>query len=374
VKRGSVAIAGIGESSSWDVAGTGLTALDLIGEATAAALEDSGLSLGDVDGLFTASAYYGMPGLNVGEYLGVRPRYSDSTNLGGASFVSHLQHAAAAIDAGLCEVALIAYGSTQRADGGRLKSVAESFPLEAPYRPRYPISQFALAAARHMHEFGTTREQLAEVAVAARGWARQNDRAFARDPLTVEDVLGSRMISTPLTAKDACLVTDGAGALLVTSAERAATLRRPPVLLLGGGEAHWHRNISQMPDLVRTAAAESGARAYERAGVGPADVDAVEVYDAFTICTILFLEDLGFCAKGEGGAFVSGGRIAPGGELPVNTNGGGLSYCHPGMYGIFVLAEAARRIRAGDDVVLAHGNGAVLSAQSTTILGSAATA
>jgi acetyl-CoA acetyltransferase len=374
--RGSVAIAGIGESESWDVAGTGLTALDLIGQATAAALEDAGLRLDEVDGLFSASAYYGMPGLNVGEYLGIRPRYSDSTNLGGASFVSHLQHAAAAIDAGLCDVALIAYGSTQRADGGRLKSVAESFPVEAPYRPRYPISQFALAAARHMHEFGTTREQLAEVAVAAREWARldRNARAFAREPLTVDDVLGSRMISTPLTARDACLVTDGAGALLVTGAERAASLRRPPALLLGGGEAHWHRNISQMPDLVRTAATESSAHAYARAGVKPEEVDAVEVYDAFTICTILFLEDLGLCAKGEGGAFVSGGRIAPGGELPVNTNGGGLSYCHPGMYGIFVLAEAARRIREGDDVVLAHGNGAVLSAQSTVILGSAATA
>ena len=372
--RGGVAIAGIGESESWDVEGSGLTALDLIGQATAAALDDAGLRLDEVDGLFTASAYYGMPGLNVAEYLGLRPRYSDSTNLGGASFVSHLQHAAAAIEAGLCDVALIAYGSTQRADGGRLKSVAESFPLEAPYRPRYPISQFALAAARHMHEFGTTREQLAEVAVAARGWAQRNERAFAREPLTVDDVLASRMISTPLTSRDACLVTDGAGALLVTSAERAASLRRPPVLLLGGGEAHWHRNISQMPDLVRTAATESGARAYERAGVGPGDVDAVEVYDAFTICTILFLEDLGFCAKGDGGPFVSGGRIAPGGELPVNTNGGGLSYCHPGMYGIFLLAEAARRVRGGDDVVLAHGNGAVLSAQSTVILGSAASA
>ncbi len=370
--RGVAAVAGVGESDSWDVAGSGLTALDLIGQATAAALEDSGLRLDEVDGLFTASAYYGMPGLNVAEYLGIRPRYSDSTNLGGASFVSHLQHAAAAIGAGLCDVALIAYGSTQRADGGRLKSVAESFEVEAPYRPRYPISQFALAAARHMHEFGTTREQLAEVAVAARAWARLTDRAFARDPLTVDDVLSSRVISTPLTARDACLVTDGGGALLVTSAERAGSLRRPPAVLLGGGEAHWHRNISQMPDLVRTAASESGARAYAQAGLGPADVDAVEVYDAFTICTPLFLEDLGFCAKGEGGPFVSGGRIAPGGELPVNTNGGGLSYCHPGMYGIFLLIEAVRRIRGGDDVVLAHGNGAVLSAQSTVLLGSAA--
>ena len=372
--RGVAAIAGVGESESWDVGGTGLTPLDLIGQATAAALDDAGLRLDEVDGLFTASAYYGMPALNVGEYLGIRPRYSDSTNHGGASFVSHVQHAAAAIAAGLCDVALIAYGSTQRADGGRLKSVAESFPTEAPYRARYPISQFALAAARHMHEFGTTREQLAEVAVAARQWAQGSDRAFAREDLTVDDVLGSRMISEPLTSRDACLVTDGGGALVVTSAERAASLRRPPALVLGGGEAHWHRNISQMPDLVRTAAAESSARAYAMAGVGPGDADSVQVYDAFTICTILFLEDLGFCGKGEGGAFVAEGRIAPGGELPVNTNGGGLSYCHPGMYGIFLLAEAVRRIRGGDDVVVAHGNGAVLSAQSTVVLGSSATA
>jgi acetyl-CoA acetyltransferase len=371
--RGRVAIAGVGESDSWDVGGQDLTPLDLIGQAAAEALGEAGMTPADVDGLFTASAYYGMPGLNAGEYLGIRPRYSDATNLGGASFVSHLFHAAAAIDAGLCETALIVYGSTQRADGGRLKSVAESFEVEAPYRARYPISQYALAAARHMHEFGTTREQLAEVAVAARGWAQRNDRAFARDPLTIDDVMSARMISSPLTKLDACLVTDGAGAVVVTSTERARALRSEPVLLLGAGEAHWHRNISQMPSLVETAATESGARAYAMAGVGPGDVGAVEVYDAFTINTILFLEDLGFCAKGEGGPFVEGGRIAPGGALAVNTNGGGLSYCHPGMYGIFLIIEAVRQVRGGVDVALAHANGAVLSAQATAILGSAST-
>ena len=373
--RGRVAIAGVGESDSWDVgADSGLEPLDLISQATAHALDDAGIHKDAIDGLFTASAYYGMPGLNVAEHLGIRPRYSDSTNLGGASFLSHVLHAAAAIAAGLCEVALIAYGSTQRADGGRLKSVAEAYPWEQEFRPRYPITQYALAAARHMHQYGTTREQLAEVAVAARAWANENPRAFARGPLTVDDVLGARMISTPLTAKDACLVTDGAGAVLVVGAERAADLRQPPVVVLGAGEAHWHRNISQMPDLTVTAAVDSSARAYAMAGVEPADVDVVEVYDAFTINTILFLEDLGFCAKGEGGAFVEGGRIAPGGELAVNTNGGGLSYCHPGMYGIFLLIEAVRRIRAGADVAVAHGNGAVLSAQSTVVLGSGATA
>ncbi len=371
--RARVALAGVGESETWD-AGPGWTPLDLVGQAVGEALADSGLKKRDVDGLFTASAYYGMPALNLGEELGIRPRYSDSTNHGGASFVSHLLHAAAAIEAGLCEVALVAYGSTQRAEGGRLRSVAESHPYEAPHRPRYPVTQFALAAGRHMHEYGTTREQLAEVAVAARRWAQGNERAFARDPLSIDDVLSSRMLSTPLTVGDACLVTDGAGAILLTRAERAGDLRAPPVLLLGAAEAHWHRNIGAMPDLTTTAATESGARAYAMAGVTAADVDVVEVYDAFTINTILFLEDLGFCAKGEGGPFVEAGRIAPGGALAVNTNGGGLSYCHPGMYGIFLTIEAVRRIRSGADVALAHGNGATLSAQATAVLGSARTA
>ena len=372
--RGVAAVAGVGESATWDVGDSGLTPLDLIAQATAAALDDAGLRLRDVDGLATASAYYGMPALNVAEHLGIRPRWSDSTNHGGASFVSHLLHAVAAINAGLAEVVLVAYGSTQRADGGRLRSVAEAYPYEQDHRPRYPVSQYALAAARHMHEFGTTREQLAEVAVAARRWAQRNPRAFAREDLTIEDVLGARMLSTPLGVRDACLVTDGGGALLVTSAERARALRAPPVLVLGAGEAHWHRNISQMPDLTVTAATDSSARAYAMAGLGPDSVDVVELYDAFTINTILFLEDLGFCAKGEGGPFVEGGRIAPGGVLPVNTNGGGLSYCHPGMYGLFLTIEAVRRIRDGANVALAHANGAVLSAQATAVLGSPQTA
>lgn len=382
--RAAVAIAGVGEAGI-GIAPEGSTPLDLIGEAAAVALDEAGLATTDVDALFTASAYYGMPNLNVGEYLGIRPRFSDSTNLGGASFLSHVGHAAAAIVSGLAEVALIVYGSTQRSDGGRLKSVAESFPDEQLYAPRYPVTQYALAAARHMHEFGTTREQLAAVAVAARDWGRLNPAAFARDPLTVDDVLSSRMLSAPLTVRDCCLVTDGAGALVVTSAERARGLRGAgggAIFVLGFGEAHWHRSISQMPDLTVTAATDSGARAYAMAGVGPGDVDVLELYDAFTINPILFLEDLGFCGKGEGGPFVAEGRTSPGGTHPVNTNGGGLSYCHPGMYGIFTLIEATRQLRgeAGDrqvpgaEIALAHGNGAVLSAQSTVILGTDAAA
>jgi acetyl-CoA acetyltransferase len=375
--RGRAAIVGVSESDLGEV-GPGLTPLDLIGQATSRALEDAGLEKEDVDGLFSASAYYHMPTLSIGEYLGIRPRYSDATSMGGSSFVSHLFHAATAIDAGLCEVALIAYGSTQRSAGGRLVSGSETLPYEAPYRPRYPVSMYALAASRHMHEYGTTREQLAEVAVATREWAKMNPKAFVREDLSVDDVLDSRMVSSPLSVLDCCLVTDGGGAVLVTSASRARELRKSPVYMLGAGEAHWHRNISQMPDLTVSAAAESGPRAYRMAKVGPKDVDVPMLYDAFTINTVLFLEDLGFCEKGEGGAFVSGGRISPGGELAVNTNGGGLSYNHPGMYGLLLLVEATRQIRgecgerqvADANVALVHGNGGVLSSQVSAVLGS----
>ena len=374
--RGKAAIVGAAESDLGAV-GPGFTPLDLIGQATKGALADAGLDKGDVDGLFSASAYYSMAAVSAGEYLGIRPRYSDATNMGGSSFVSHLLHAAAAIDAGLCEVALVVYASTQRSGGGFHGVSDPPNPYETPYGPRYPVSMYALAASRHMHEYGTTREQLAEVAVAAREWAKLNPKAFMRGDLTVEDVLTSRMISSPLRLFDCCLVTDGGGALVVTSAEHAKDLRKAPVYLLGAAEAHWHRNTSQMPDLTITAAAESGPRAYEMAGIGPEDVDVAMLYDAFTINTILFLEDLGFCEKGEGGTFVEGGRIAPGGELPVNTSGGGLSYNHPGMYGLLMLIEAVRQLRGecgerqveGAEVALAHGNGGVLSSQVTAILG-----
>jgi acetyl-CoA acetyltransferase len=374
--RGRAAIVGVAESEL-GIVSEGLTEWDLIGQAATAALADAGVAKDEVDAVFGASSFVPMPTLHAAEYLGIRPRYSDSDNIGGASFVGHLLHAAGAIEAGAIDTALIVYGSTQRSAGGYVTPSRPS-PYEAPYRPRWPVSMYALAAARHMHEYGTTREQLAEVAVAARRWAQLNPKAFERGPLTVADVLASRMVSDPLTVRDCCLVTDGGGALVVVGAERARELSATPAYVLGVGEAHWHRDISAMPDLTTTAAVDSGARAYAMAGLGPADVDVVEVYDAFTINTVLFLEDLGFCAKGEGGDFVSGGRIAPGGELAVNTNGGGLSYCHPGMYGIFLVIEAVRQLRGeagerqqdGADVALVHGNGAVLSAQATALLGS----
>jgi acetyl-CoA acetyltransferase len=286
----------------------------------------------------------------------------DGTNIGGSSFIAHLRHAVAAIEQGLCETVVIAYGSTQRLVGRSSASVQEIDPAEAPYRPVLPVTAYALAAARHMYEFGTTREQLAEVAVAARAWANLNPAAFKRGPLTVEDVLSSPMIADPLTLRDCCLVTDGGAACVVTRADAG-------IDVLGVGEAATHRHITGMPNLTRTAAVDSGRRAFAAAGVSVADVDLAMLYDAFTITPILFLEDLGFCAKGEGGAFVEGGRIAPGGDFKLNTNGGGLSYQHPGMYGLLEIVEAVRRLRAGDcELALVHGNGGVLSSQCTALL------
>jgi acetyl-CoA acetyltransferase len=353
----------------------------LLAEASLRAIADAGLVLGDVDAVFAATSTHAFPTMSVAEYLGVRPTFFDGTNVGGASPQMHLLQAALAINAGLCDVALIAYGSNQKTAGGRLVSLAEPQWHEAPYRPRHPVTAYGLAASRHMHEYGTTREMLAEVAVSARAWANLNPDAAAHGPLTIDDVLGARMLADPLSVADCCLVTDGGGAIVVVSAERARSLPHRPVYMLGVGAAHWHRAISAMPDLTVTAASESGPRAFAMAGMTQSDIDVVMLYDAFTINPILFLEDLGFCAKGEGGRFVQGGAIAPGGRLAVNTNGGGLSCVHPGMYGMFMLVEAATQLRgqAGDrqvadaQVALTHGNGLTLSAQVTAILGTEAT-
>jgi len=377
--RGRAAIVGIGNTRRWNAPGR--TPFDQLQEAAVLALEDCGLRFDQVDGLFCAMSTSGLPVLNVAERLGIKPTYADGTMVGGASFLFHLQSAMAALEAGLCQVALICYGSNQLTAGGKLASMPDPQPYEAPFRPRYPISSYALAAARHMHQYGTTREQLADVAVAARAWAQRNPDAYARGPLTRADVLASRMVSDPLTKADCCLVTDGGAALVLTRAERARDLPRPPAYVLGVGVAVGHRQISAMPDLTTTCAVESGRRAYAMAGLGPRDVDHVMLYDAFTINTLLFLEDLGFCAKGEAGALVQSGAIAPGGTLPVNTNGGGLSCNHPGMYGLFTLIESVEQLRGhcsdrqvpGAAVSLAHANGGVLSSQATAILGTAAT-
>ena len=380
LQRGSVAIVGVAESDLGAVA-SDMSAIDLMAQGIHRALADCGLRLGDIDGLLCATAQSRTSGLNLAEYLGISPAFVDSTILGGSSFMFHVAHAQAALQLGLCKTAVIAYGSTQRTIGRRQASVREYNPYETPFRPFLPSTAYALAASRHMHEFGTTREQLAAVAVAARQWALLNPAAWEKRPLTIPEVLSARMISYPFTVRDICLVTDGGGAVIMTTADRARSVRKPPVYVLGCGQAITHANISSMPDLTVTGALQSGRAAYEMARLGPGDIDVLELYDAFTINTILFLEDLGFCPKGEGGRFLEGGRIAPGGSLPVNTNGGGLSYCHPGMYGLFLLIEATRQLRSeggarqveGCETAIAHGNGGVLSSQSTVILGTAAT-
>lgn len=354
----------------------GWTSIELASQAAKLALADAGVSLAQVDALFICTPDDFLAGLTFAEALGLRPKFTDNNRTGGSAFMSHVITAALMLDAGMIDTALIAHGSNQRSGaGGKLVSAARSSNWEAPYNPLFPVSSYALAAARHMHEFGTTREHLAQVAVAARSWANGNPEAFAKGPLTVEDCLAARLISTPLSAKDCCLVTDGAAAIVMTRIDRARDLKRAPVAVLAAAAATSHSQISSMPDLTTTAAAESGRRAYAIAGVGPFDIDVVELYDAFTINTILFLEDLGFCPKGEGGRFVASGAIAPGGSLPVNTNGGGLSCAHPGMYGLLAITEAVRQLRGeaasqieGAELAIAHGNGGTLSSQATVIL------
>lgn len=376
--RGATAIAGLATFGIGEM--PGYTAMELAARAGLMAVADAGLRLDAVDGLFICLPDDLFAGLSFAEHLGLRPKHTDNNRTGGASFMSHMATAAAMLHAGMIDVALIAHGSNQRSGGGKLSTPARSNAHEAPYKPLFPLSSYALAAARHMHQFGTTRTQLAEVAVAARGWANTNPEAFAKGPLSIEDCLASRMISSPISVRDCCLVTDGAAAIVMTRTPEARDLPQPLVPVLAAAAATWWTAISQAPDITTTAAVESGARAYSMAGVSSADIDVVQLYDAFTINTILFLEDLGFCTKGEGGAFVAAGGIGPGGRLPVNTNGGGLSCCHPGMNGLMAIVEAARQVRGtaanaipNVDLSLAHGNGGTLSAQATVILGSAAT-
>ncbi len=376
--RGRVAIVGAAES---DEVGRlpGKSALMLHAEAAHAALADAGLSVKDVDAVLST----GRPTANdVPEYLGIRPRYLDNTQMGGCSFIAHLQHALCIVEAGVAEVVLITHGESGASRvgmGGGDRFAPDTPPgqFEMPFGIGGPPTRYALAQTRHMHEYGTTREQVAEVAVSTRKWAQRNPRALMRDPITVDDVLSSRPIAWPIHLLDCCVVTDGGGALVVTSAERAKDLRRQPVWVLGTGEATCHSIISQMPRFhVWDAAVMAGERAWAMSGAKPSDCDLAMLYDAFTIVPILALEALGFCKPGEGGAFVSNGRTAPGGALPMNTNGGGLSYTHTGMYGMFLLVEAVRQLRgecgdrqvSGAKTAVCHGTGGILSASATAIL------
>jgi acetyl-CoA C-acetyltransferase len=379
---GKVAIAGVYEHPTRYAPDK--TAYQIHAESARGALEDAGLAIGDVDGLFTSGV--GPIGiLSLAQHLNLRPDYLDSQGIGGSSFVSHCLHAAAAIEAGLCTVALVTYGSTAASErfaigtgGGGLGDPADHF--EAPFGPTI-VGSYALCAQRHMHEFGTTSEQLAEIAVTMRRHAALNPQAKYREPITVDDVLASRLISSPLHLLDCCMISDGGGAVVLTQRGRARDLKKRPVVILGGAEAVRHHGIGER-DLLDIAARQSGPLALARAGIGHTDVDCCMVYDSYTITVLLTLEALGFCKPGEGGAFCANGRLGLGGELPTNTDGGGLSSNHPGMRGIFLVIEATKQLRgergpaqvSDAEVALVHGTGGMLGQRHsgvTLILGRA---
>lgn len=376
--RSPIYVVGVAETPLGEVSDQ--TEHSMFSLAAREALAEAGLTLRDVDGLFVN--YMGEEGtVQVGEYLGVQPRYADSTDVGGGSFEAFVHHAMLAIAAGRCDVALIGYASRQRTRRTRTHvphtdedSLTAQF--ENPYGLPMPIGHYALIAARHMYQYGTKPEQLAEVAVAARRWAQLNPKAWKREPLTVESVLASPLICDPLHKLDCCLITDGGGAVVLTNAARARGAAKLPVRVLGAGESHTHWHITQMPDMTVTAGVVSGREAFGMAGIGPEDVDVLQPYDAFTISVLLALEDLGFCQKGEGGEFVEEGRLAPGGKLPAMTSGGGLSYNHPGALGVLLLVEAVRQLRgeAGErqvpdaEIAVAHGIGGLFSSSATVVL------
>jgi acetyl-CoA acetyltransferase len=375
-----VAIVGAAES---DLGVTSSSILTLQTQAVTRALADAGLSLADVDGIATTGISR-FSATQLADYFGLVPRWTDSTFAGGSAYEMMVARASQAIEAGQADTVVISFASNQRSARSRsLSGVIETHTpeaqFEAPYDPLYPISYYAMVAQQYFARFGGTREQLAEVAVAAREWALLNPAAYryGAGSLTVDDVVGSTMVSMPLTVGDCCLVTDGGGAVVLTSLERARDLARPPVRVLGYGERTTNTSMTTVDDLTAVAATESARDAYTRAGVGVEDVDVVEVYDSFTITAALSVEALGFCGRGEVLDFIQDGRIRPGGALPLNTNGGGQSYCHPGQYGVLLLVEAVRQLRGecgarqvpGAEIAVAHGTGGILSTHATVVLG-----
>jgi acetyl-CoA acetyltransferase len=365
MKPGSRKVAVVGVSLSDCGRVPDATPYALHAQAARRALADAGLDRARVDGLASAGLGTLAP-VEVAEYLGLRPTWVDSTSVGGSAWEVMAAHAADAIAAGHANAVLLVYGSTARADikaGRRTGNL--SFGARGPLQFEVPyghtlIAKYAMAARRHMIEYGTTVEQLAQVAVQARANAALNPEAMYRAPITVDDVLSGPMIADPFTKLHCCLRSDGGAAVLLAAEEYVRDCRTGPVWILGTGEHVSHAAMSEWPDFTLSPAAVSGRLAFARAGVTPADIDFAELYDAFTYMTLVTLEDLGFCAKGEGGAFVGEGRLlVRGGELPVNTDGGGLSAQHPGMRGLFLLVEAVRQLRgeAGERQVRARDGG-----------------
>lgn len=352
-------------------------------QAASRAIADAGLTKDDIDGFGSCGTGLLAP-IEVAEYCGVRPGWVDGTSVGGSSWEFMVEHASAAIEAGHAEVVVLVYGSTARADLKTRTRATSNLSMgsrgpvqfDAPFGHSL-IAKYAMAARRHMHEFGTTGEQLAEISVSTRYNAGFNPDAYYREPITIDEVQSSRMMADPLTKLHCCIRSDGGGAVVLTSMERARDLAKTPVRVLGSGEAVSHTTMSEWDDFTESPAVRSGAAAFARAGVTPADIDCAQIYDAFTPMVLLSLEALGFCGKGEGGAFVETGALRLGGSLPTNTDGGGLSACHPGMRGMFLLVEAVRQLRgeAGERQVpdaklcCVNGTGGWFSSASTVILG-----
>ncbi|MCC6295999.1 MAG: thiolase [Pseudomonadales bacterium] len=376
MKPGSVAIVGAAESTQLGLVPQ-LSQIQLHADAALNALADCGLTPKDIDGLACAAEWP----TELAHYLGITPTWVDGTMVGGCSFWLHVRHASAAIAAGLCSTVLITHGESGRSwVGTQATSINQSSlagQFELPYGVLGAPTMFTVPVLRYMKEYGLTHEQLANVAVVQRQWAARNPRASQRDPITVEDVLNSRIIAWPFHILECCLVTDGGGALVLTSAERAADFPTRPVYVLGTGESVETPMISQMQDFTSSRAFRvSGAKAFAEAGLRHADVDHLMLYDAFAHLPIYGLEDLGFVGKGEAGAFIWEGHTAPGGKLPVNTNGGGLSYMHSGMYGMYALQESVRQLRGtapaqvpGAEISVCHGVGGMFGASGTVVLG-----
>ena len=379
-RSGRVAIVGAAEC---DLGVTGKSILTLQAQAVTRALTDAGLTLADVDGIAT-NGISRFSATQLADYLGVVPTWTDSTFAGGSAFEMYLARATQAIASGQAEVVVISFASNQRsAQSRRLGGVHEPWVPEAsfeePYDMLYPLSYYAMAAQSYLHRYGGTHEQLAEIAVAAREWALLNPKAFryGKGSLTVAEIVDSPMISSPLTAGDCCLVTDGGGAVVVTSRERARDLARKPVEVLGYGERTTNTSFTAVADLAVPGARGAVVDAYARAGITAADVDVAQVYDSFTITAALSVEALGFCGEGEALDLIADGRIRPGGSLPLNTSGGGLSYCHPGQFGVLLLVEAVRQLRGecgarqvpDAQIAVAHGTGGILSTHATVVLG-----
>lgn len=350
-------------------------------QAASRAVANAGLTKADVDGLGSSGTGLLAP-VEVAEYLGLRPTWADGTGVGGSTWEFMAGHAADAIAQGRAEVVLLVYGSTARADlKARRRGANLSFggrgpvQFDAPYGHTL-IAKYAMAARRHMHEFGTTIDQLAEIAVSERYNASLNPDAYYRDPITIDDVLHAPMIADPLTRLHCCIRSDGGGAVVLASEERARDLAKEPVWVLGSGETTSHTTMSEWEDFTESPAVRSGKLAFERAGLTPDDVDVCQIYDAFTPMVLLSFEALGFCKKGEGGPFVEDGKMRVGGALPTNTDGGGLSCCHPGMRGIFLMIEAVCQLRAeagprqvpDAKIACVNGTGGWFSSASTLLL------